>query len=61
MTEKKPPRPQRCCWICGTIVALETCKIDRLGLPVHEHCYAKKIAFDGAFRLTDRTLRPASA
>jgi|HubBroStandDraft_6_1064221.scaffolds.fasta_scaffold69989_2 hypothetical protein len=35
---------KRFCWICGRVVALETCKIDEHGLAVHESCYVTKIA-----------------
>ena len=37
------PHP-RCCWICGKSVQVEECKVDEHGLPVHEDCYAAKLA-----------------
>lgn len=30
------------CWICGGQVDLTKCKVDELGLPVHELCYVDK-------------------
>ena len=39
-------RPTRDCWICGKAVPLETCKTDEHGNPVHERCYAAKLALD---------------
>jgi|ERR1700677_3946577 hypothetical protein len=32
------------CWICGKAVALEDCKVDEHGLPVHDNCYVAKVA-----------------
>ena len=32
------------CWICGYPTALETCKIDEHGLPVHEACHTLKLS-----------------
>ena len=39
-------RPAHYCWICGNAVPLETCKTDEHGNPVHERCYAAKLALD---------------
>jgi ribosome-binding protein aMBF1 (putative translation factor) len=36
--------PSKLCWICGTSIALEGCKVDERGLPVHEDCYVAKVA-----------------
>lgn len=37
--------PTHYCWICGKAVSLESCK-DEQGNPVHERCYAAKLALD---------------
>jgi hypothetical protein len=34
------------CWICGKPVALENCKVDEHGLPVHEECYVARVALN---------------
>ena len=34
------------CWICGRAIALETCKIDEVGYPIHEECYVARVALD---------------
>jgi len=31
------------CWICGTPVPLEDCKIDEQGRAVHENCYVARV------------------
>ena len=36
-------RPSKTCWICGTAVKLEDCKVDEHGLPVHDNCYVAKV------------------
>ncbi len=43
-TKAIPPRsvPQTC-WMCGRSIRLEECKIDELGLAVHENCYVAKV------------------
>lgn len=42
----------RMCWICGTAVSLEDCKIDEHGNVVHGKCYAAKMRsrYDGGLR-----------
>ncbi len=30
------------CWICGSVVDLNTCITDEHGLPVHEPCYVSR-------------------
>lgn len=43
------------CWICGNDVALEICVTDEYGLPVHDGCYAVKLALaTESLRLMDR-------
>jgi hypothetical protein len=37
-------RPSKMCWICGSSIALEDCKVDEHGLPVHGNCYVAKLA-----------------
>jgi hypothetical protein len=32
------------CWLCGTRVSLEDCKIDEHGEAVQEKCYVSKLA-----------------
>ena len=39
-------RPTDHCWICGKTLSLETCNTDEHGNPVHERCYAAKLALD---------------
>ena len=39
------PKP-KWCWICGGSVSLEDCKIDEHGSPVHEQCYAARVALE---------------
>jgi hypothetical protein len=36
------------CWICGTNVSLEECKVDEHGLAVHENCYLVVLAIVNA-------------
>jgi hypothetical protein len=60
MADKNVGRSQRFCWICGRLVALETCKVDTQGLPVHELCYVAKVASEGGSH-NDRALHPARA
>ena len=36
-------RTFKICWICGKVVNLEECKVDEIGLPVHEGCYVTKL------------------
>jgi hypothetical protein len=51
---------KRICWICGTEVDLETCKVDEHGLPVHEACQTLKLSMqDGGVsrRSRSETLR----
>jgi hypothetical protein len=38
------PQPIFTCAICGNLVTLEECKVDAVGMPVHEDCYAAKVA-----------------
>jgi len=33
----------RFCWICGRSIALEQCKVDEHGLPVHELCQVTRL------------------
>jgi hypothetical protein len=35
---------QKVCWICGKSLALEDCKVDEHGLPVHDNCYVAKVS-----------------
>ena len=49
-----------CCWICGTTVQLEDCKIDERGLPVHEACYVAKLIGKTTMRSTDTPPPPES-
>jgi len=44
------------CWICGNDVALEQCKTDEHGQPVHEHCYAVRVLLEDAASLPDPDL-----
>lgn len=39
-------RAAHCCWICGRPIALENCKVDEHGLPVHGECYAVRVALN---------------
>jgi hypothetical protein len=32
------------CAICGRPVSLEECKVDAVGMAVHEECYVSKLA-----------------
>ncbi len=38
-------KPVHECWICGSEVSLEECKIDEHGQAVHEDCYLVALAF----------------
>jgi hypothetical protein len=51
-------RPSKLCWICGCAVALEDCKVDEQGLPVHDNCYVAKVASKNAARQVDHASRP---
>lgn len=31
------------CWICGSVVDLESCKADENGIAVHENCYLLRL------------------
>jgi ribosome-binding protein aMBF1 (putative translation factor) len=54
--------PSKVCWICGTTIALEDCKVDESGLAVHENCYVAKVARQkNTAPQMDRTLRPPTA
>jgi hypothetical protein len=50
----------QCCWICGKIIDLESCKVDEHGMPVHEKRYIAKVMVDS--RITpngnSRSLKP---
>lgn len=39
-------RAAHSCWICGKPVALENCKVDEQGFPVHEQCYVARVALN---------------
>ena len=43
------------CWLCGTRVSLEDCKIDEHGEAVQEKCYVSKLALSrrSSFPVTD--------
>jgi len=50
------------CWICGNSVQLETCKIDKHGLPVHERCHVLKLGLHkGATSERPNLERPPTA
>ncbi len=51
MPDKQVPS-QRYCWMCGTAISLEECKLDEKGLPVHEDCYVARVVLNDH----DRTL-----
>jgi len=36
------------CWLCGTRVSLDDCKIDEHGEAAQEKCYVSKLALSGA-------------
>ncbi len=53
--------PSNVCWICGRTIALEDCKVDECGLPVHGDCYFAKVAWKGKKNIApeaDQTLQP---
>ena len=50
--------PTHICWLCGKDVDLRTCKIDEHGRPVHEDCYALKLALHAGSK---KAPQPASA
>jgi hypothetical protein len=53
--------PSKMCWICGMAVALEFCKVDERGLPVHDKCYVAKVARKkNASSQLDQSLRSAT-
>lgn len=53
--------PSKLCWMCGTAVALEDCKVDERGLPVHDNCYVAKVARrKNTAPQVDQTLPPAT-
>ena len=40
--------PIHICWICGSRVPLENCKIDEHGQAVHEDCYLAKMVLQNS-------------
>jgi hypothetical protein len=42
----RKPLPKTC-WICGKVIALETCTVDEHGMGVHENCYVAKLSLNG--------------
>jgi len=51
--------PSILCWICRTAVALEDCKVDEHGHPLHEDCYVAKVArWKNTAPQVDQTLLP---
>jgi hypothetical protein len=46
------PPPSQMCWICGTLVELETCKTDEHGNAVHWRCHAVKMALAHETRMS---------
>jgi ribosome-binding protein aMBF1 (putative translation factor) len=53
--------PSKVCWICGSAIALEDCKVDEHGLPVHDNCYVAKVARrKNTAPQADQTLPPAT-
>jgi ribosome-binding protein aMBF1 (putative translation factor) len=55
-------RPSKMCWICGRTVALEDCKVDERGLPVHDNCYVAKVTrWRNTAPQVDQTVRPETA
>lgn len=36
------------CWICGSVVSLETCNTDEHGQAVHGDCYVARLALETA-------------
>jgi hypothetical protein len=61
MFGKQVLNSQRLCWICGKSVALEDCRVDEHGLPVHEECYVVKIATSRDTSQINKLLRPGTA
>jgi len=53
--------PAHCCWICEKPIALENCKVDEHGLPVHEECYVTQVASNIKRSLRDDVLHPRGA
>jgi hypothetical protein len=43
-----PTRRRWTCWICGSVVSLETCNTDEYGQAVHGECYVARLALETA-------------